>query len=334
MQARGKGSPFPILRSRDPEGARDALSRAYKPHEMACADGARGFDFLHMSARIPQGSFNILRYGAEVQISPGSLGDFYMLELPLSGGVTLSGERGPIARSGPDTALFIPPGLQFTSVWSTGCVQMMLKLRSSEVLARWQAALGDPAAGLPQAQPEIDLTTPQGWRVRQMMALLKSEAERAVSGQADLLSETPLAGAVLDTVIAYLRDIHGPSLDPGYPKVLPARLKRCLAVIEDGLAGQVSVGMLAAAAGGSERSLFDLFAAFLNTTPMAHVQDRRLARARLRLLAGEGPVSHVTLAVGLHHPGRFSQAYFRKYGEKPSETLAAAIHKPQVLSTR
>ena len=332
MIAQGKGPPYPILRSRDRESARDALSRAYKPHEMTCAEGARGFDFLHMSARIPQGSFNILRYGAEVQISPGALNDFYMLELPLSGGVTLSGARGPIARSGPDTALFIPPGLQFTSVWGPGCVQMMLKLRSAEVLARWQAAVGDPTAGLPQAPPEIDLTTPQGWRVRQMMALLKAEAERAVSGQVDLLSATPLAGAVLDTVIAYLRDIHGQSLDPRHPKVLPARLKRCLAVIEDGLEHNLSVGMLAVAAGGSERSLFDLFSAFLDTTPMAHVQDRRLARARRRLLAGDGRVAEVAAAVGLHHPGRFSQAYFRKYGEKPSETLAAAIDKPQGLS--
>lgn len=332
MHAQGKGSPFPILRSRDPEGARDALSRAYKPHQMTCADGARGFDFLHMSARIPQGSFNILRYGAEVQISPGALGDFYMLELPLTGGVTLSGERGPIARSRPDTALFIPPGLRFTSVWAPGCVQMTLKLRSAEVLARWQSAVGDATACLPQAPPEIDLTTPQGWRIRQMMALLKTEAERAASGQVDLLSATPLAGAVLDTVIAYLRDIHGPTLDPRHPKVLPARLKRCLAVIEDGLGRHLSVGMLAAAAGGSERSLFDLFAAFLDTTPMAHVQDRRLAHARRKLLSGDGPVAQVAAAVGLHHPGRFSQAYFRKYGEKPSETLAAAIRKLQALS--
>ena len=86
------------------------------------------------------------------------------------------------------------------------------------------------------------------------------------------------------------------------------------------------------AAGGSERSLFDLFAAFLDTTPMAYVHARRLAWARRRLLAGDGPIAKVAADAGLHHPGRFSQSYFGTYGEKPSETLADAVHKLQDLS--
>ncbi len=319
------GSPFPVLRSRDPDGAREALGRIYKPHLLTLgSDRAAGFDFLHMSAPIPQGSFNILRYGAEVEVDPGSFGDFYMLELPLAGGVTLTGARGTIAQSGPDAALFIPPGLAFTSRWEPGTIQLMLKLKASDVRARWQAVLGNPTAGLPEAPPRIDLATPQGWRVRQMMGLLKAEAERAVQTQSDLLSATPLSGAVLDTVIAYLRDTHGPSVDPTQPRVLPARLKRCLALIETHLASDLAVPMMSAVAGCSERSLFHLFAAFLDTTPMAFVQDQRLARARLLLLTGGSTAAGAAASVGWHHPGRFAAAYARKYGEKPSDTLRGA----------
>jgi AraC-like DNA-binding protein len=322
---------FSTLRSTDEGQARSRLEVDYTRHQMTCEAGPVGFDFLHMSARIPQGSFNILRYGCEVEIRPEAFGDFYMLEMPLTGGVTLSGEAQ--ARSGQDVALFIPPNLQFTSVWQPGTVQVMLKLRAGEVLRRWQQAQGDVTAGLPEAPPEIDLTSPQGWRIREMLGLLRAEAMRAARDNIDLLSTTPLAGALLDTVIAWMQDVHGRRLDPGRSTPLPARLKRVIALVESRLAEDLTVAEMAATAGVSERSVFNLFASFLDTTPMAYVADRRLARSRQLLVASGWTAAGAARAAGISHVGRFGQAYRRKFGELPSDTARqAAVRRAQALS--
>ena len=329
------GAVFDTLQSRDPQRALARLSSDYTRHRMQAE--AKGFDFLHMSARIPQGSFNILRYGAAVEIRPDPFADFYMLEMPLSGGVDLSGEdlgkRPVTASSGRDVALLIPPNLRFTSVWRPGTVQVMLKLRAAEVLSRWQTRVGDPTAALPEAPPVIDLTSPQGWRIREMLGLLRAEAMRAAEENIDLLSTTPLSGALLDTVVAYLKDMHGKRLEPAGATPLPAPLRRVLVLVEQRLACDLTVAEMAAAAGVSERSVFNLFASFLDTTPMAHVADRRLARARALLVQGGWTAAAAARASGIAHVGRFGQAYRRRFGEMPSETARqAAVRNPQGLS--
>jgi AraC-like DNA-binding protein len=318
----GRSTPgaavFDTLRSRDPQRALARLSGDYTRHRMQAA--SKGFDFVHMSARIPQGSFNILRYGAEVEIRPDPFVDFYMLEMPVAGGVDLVGEGpGAIrASSGKDVALLIPPNLRFTSVWRPGTVQVMLKLRAGELLSRWQARLGDPSAGLPEVPPVLDLTSPQGWRIREMLGLLRTEAMRAAEANLDLLSTTPLSGALLDTVVAYLKDVHSRRDAAATP--LPAALRRVMQLIDQRLAGDLTVAEMAAAAGVSERSVFNLFASFLGTTPMAHVAECRLANARALLLRGGWSAAAAARASGIAHAGRFGQAYRRKFGEMPSET--------------
>lgn len=58
-------------------------------------------------------------------------------------------------------------------------------------------------------------------------------------------------------------------------------------------------------------------------TPRGVLNRIRLEKARARLLASDGDAQVTTVAVdsGLFHLGRFSQAYARAFGEKPSETL-------------
>lgn len=74
-------------------------------------------------------------------------------------------------------------------------------------------------------------------------------------------------------------------------------------------------------------SLRSLQLAFAEThdglTPRDVLNRIRLEKARARLLAADGDAQVTTVAMdsGLFHLGRFSQAYARAFGEKPSETL-------------
>ncbi|MFC7541093.1 helix-turn-helix domain-containing protein [Siccirubricoccus deserti] len=86
-----------------------------------------------------------------------------------------------------------------------------------------------------------------------------------------------------------------------------------------------SLSYLAEAAGVSPRTLQRHFARLLGLSPHAAVQQLRLAAARQTLRSGEvASVLEATLRHGFEHPGRFSIAYSRTFGEAPSATLRAA----------
>jgi AraC-like DNA-binding protein len=83
---------------------------------------------------------------------------------------------------------------------------------------------------------------------------------------------------------------------------------------------------LVAIAGVSARSLQLGFRAAQGMSPMAYVQQRRLARAREDLLRADPgtTIAEVARRLGFSAAGRFSLAYRRCFGETPSQTLARA----------
>lgn len=278
------------------------------------------FDFAHMAAPVPEGSFNILRYGGAVEITPEPFADFFMLELPLSAGVVLERREGATIQSDRETALFLPPHVRFSSTWRAGCLQLMLRVRSAAVLRRWQFLIGDPMATLPRVPPKIDLKRPEGWRIRGLMRLMRQEFDLAVTARTGRMTATTLSAALIDAVLTYYRDkVENAGLAEAH-RVLPAQLRRCVKYIEDNLSGDLSVPRLVAQTGCSERTLFNQFQHFLGTTPRAHVEQRRLRYSRTLLLTGTFSVADAARQAGFSHMGRFARLYRECYGEAPSQT--------------
>jgi len=82
---------------------------------------------------------------------------------------------------------------------------------------------------------------------------------------------------------------------------------------------------IAAAAQLHPRSLQQQMHDHLGSSPSAYVRGVRLDRARLDLLAakpGEALVSEIAKRWNFGNLGRFSNAYFARFGEYPRDTLA------------
>lgn len=307
------------FQTNDPYKAQSILSEKYKPHQMRRLD-SDPFDFAHMSAQVPGGSFNILKYGGAVEITPDPFDDFFMLELPLASGVDIESVGRPSVKSDENTALFLPPHVRFSSNWRAQCLQLMLKVESAEVLRRWQQLTGDPDAQLPRVHPEIDLKSTDGWRVQQLMMLLQKEFELAVQTKTDRLFQSPLSTAVIDAVLCYYRNSQGNHRIGGTHAILPTQLRQCVAYIEQNLAGNLSMPQLLAQTNYSERTLFNQFNQFLGLTPKGYVQQQRLRNSRRMLLSGDVTVADAAKQSGFAHMGRFSSLYRKRYGENPSQT--------------
>ena len=102
-----------------------------------------------------------------------------------------------------------------------------------------------------------------------------------------------------------------------------ARMDALIDYIDSRLAAPVVLADLARAARVSVRTLNELCRRHHGVTPMELLRNRRLdaVRARLRLQP-EMSVTETALALGFGHPGRFSQYYFERFGELPSQTQA------------
>lgn len=87
----------------------------------------------------------------------------------------------------------------------------------------------------------------------------------------------------------------------------------------------VTTTTIAEAVGVGVRALQSAFRAELGTTPNEYVREVRLDRVREALLRSDPTVTtvrSVALTWGFAHHGRFSQAYARRFGELPRDTLA------------
>jgi AraC-like DNA-binding protein len=97
----------------------------------------------------------------------------------------------------------------------------------------------------------------------------------------------------------------------------------------------ISIAAVARELGLSLRSLQAAFHAAMGVGPKARLTHIRLERARASLLMAEPEeqVTAIALDCGFTHLSRFAEAYFRTYGERPSETLARKRRLPD-LSAR
>ncbi|HEX7327679.1 MAG TPA: helix-turn-helix domain-containing protein [Casimicrobiaceae bacterium] len=107
---------------------------------------------------------------------------------------------------------------------------------------------------------------------------------------------------------------------------LPAGLARALDWLDAHPDEPFDLSRLAFEAGVRPRTLEMQFRRDLESTPLGWVRRMRLARTRRELLAARAPASVTTIALdnGFRELGRFAGHYRKRFGERPSETLAVA----------
>ncbi|GAA3263014.1 helix-turn-helix transcriptional regulator [Nonomuraea helvata] len=106
----------------------------------------------------------------------------------------------------------------------------------------------------------------------------------------------------------------------------PQMLRRALAFIDEHADMPMGIAEIATAARVSARALQYAFRRHLNTTPLGHLRQVRLARAHDELKISD-PAATTVAAIGARwgffHPGRFALSYRAAYGCAPSDTLHA-----------
>lgn len=113
----------------------------------------------------------------------------------------------------------------------------------------------------------------------------------------------------------------GASPDPARVRAsLPARrLARVLEYVEAHAADDIRVSDLAGLVALSPVQFTRLFTQAVGASPMQHVIERRLERARALLARDDLPISQIALEAGFGTHARFAEAFRKRFGQTPSQ---------------
>ena len=315
----------PLFRSACLDEASQFL--ASKDHRVALSRPSRGFEVRLNGLYLPDLYLGYLSYGeAEVTAASGSSHTEYWLHLPLDRPLTARSGAEELGADPRNGLLLAPSQRSWRLTTQPGSARIQLALERAVLVRVLEALLGDSLAGPLEFEPSISLNAGHGHAIARYVML----AIRDLEDPDAVLSEPATLAAFRDFVVTALLmgqpHNHGLKLRRLDRRLAPRDVKRADAFIREHLHLPIGIADIAQAAGVPGRTLFKHFRDFRGVSPMRHLRDLRLARARQGLLhpREETDVTRTAQACGFSHMGRFSADYRRVYGESPSLTLATA----------
>jgi len=289
------------------------------------ADDAPALDARINAVYLPHMVLGYLAYGREIVLKAAPERTDYWLQFTARGRFDVAVAHESI-RCDARTAAVLSPGGENVIRPAAGNGRLALSISRDAVVRALAALLGRPVTGPISFAPRLGLD--QGYA--------RGIARHVRAAVEDLEEDEPLLrGAVSQTafeqfVITALlvSHPHGYSAELRRPAKRPApqTVRRAVDYIEANLTAPVTLEDVVRAAGVAGRVLFRHFRQATGESPMAYLRNARFQRVRdaLRRARADDRIVDIAALWGFDHIGRFSVEYRRRFGEKPSETKAAA----------
>lgn len=320
---------YPVIASSDLDEVRGQVASVFCEHRLSVVGKSQ-----HLSTQMyfrpgPRAGYGRMSYGAAVDIDPGSLDNFFLLQFPLQGGETIFAEGQPV-ESTSNLATIVSPAVEFRMRHGKNTEKLFIRLDRQALEREFVQLSGAALKGSLKFLPGIPLDTPQGQALHRYVCWLMQEASDGSLLDHPLVAaqlESTLMAAVLDTLA------HNQN-NPLRQSSAPA--PRFVRLAEEYMAQHahepISASDISRYVNVSTRSLFAGFRKYRDTTPMAHLRTLRLEKAHADLSApssSDDSVTSIALRWGFSHLGQFAAAYRRSYGETPSCTLRRAGGSPR-----
>jgi AraC-like DNA-binding protein len=315
-------SRYAAVDTRLPDDAREAIGRIFCPHFLNPLERKpTTFHARHHTVEQADYSVNFVAYGATVEIDPGELSRFFLLQLPLKGAATVRcGTMATDAKAG-IRASILSPTLPTRMEWKEGCEKLIILIHREALEAQFESLTHEQSRSI-EFETGVDLTSPVGRALSQHAQLMLATAENSEAlpeaykiSLRDGLTTLLLTGLQSNKSTAFSR--------PPAPAD-PLAVRKAQEFMEAHAERPISMSEIAANSGVSLRTLQDAYRKARNMPLSQGLADLRLARFRSRLLARNGSqsVADAAYTVGLGHLGRAAALYRQRYGETPSATLS------------
>ena len=305
----------PQVRALDLAAAHGHVTQHFGHHQISKTTRDEAVQFAHRHARLGDVSFNILTYGADVDVHVDWTDrPYFLMMVPLVGQAEIL-QAGRRSEVGPGSFVIIDPREQFDLHLDAGQSNLTVAI-AADTLKRAFAARDD------------------GHRQRLSFSHEAQRIEAAGSvlvrftdflcGELDLMQTCGMDPQVAGSLEAsFLHLFLQATLEPeiAQQRAVPRSVRIAQRYMLAHLKEVVSAEQVARAAGVSQRTLRMHFAEACGTSPGRWLLDQRLLEARRDLERGGTSVTEVALRYAFGNVGRFSQAYRQVFGEYPSRTL-------------
>lgn len=312
-----------LFASSDLDEARAIVAEKFCDHHLDINGDKDRFHASHNRVEGRKLSINVISYGADVQIMPGALGSFYLVQIPIQGGAKVENGAGAI-HSSTRMGSILNPHRETRMRWRTGCTQLLLQIDANALHSQAEEMTGFALTGPVSFDTGLDARNPA---VSQWMSQLHTCALLADKHALFCDTRHHTQAMVEDQLITGLL-LAQPSCVSALlaRKETPAQnrhVRRAKQVIRAQLGETLTLTDVAQAVGVTPRSLQLGFRAETGLSPMQYLRQERLHYARhlLRNASDGDRVGDISLRAGFPHFGRFSTAYRQAFGESPSQTL-------------
>lgn len=309
----------------DVDEAAEQIGRIFCPHGLQPLDSrGDGFYARHNCAAFDGFSINYVAYGGSVEIDPGCLERFFLVQIPLAGSAKIRVGAREFETSPASKASLLSPTVPTRMVWN-GCAQLILLLDRRMVEQR-AAALAGCATGEVEFDPVIDLETADARSLCASMSELMQLAERrGPGGQLSAVASANWRETLLSHVLNGQR--HGLSESirtfSGQAERLPRTLRLARDYLEAAACQPLDLAQLASSAGVGIRALQLGFRRHFGVSISEMLLDIRLANLHALLCRARpgASVTDIAFDLGFTHLSRMAGSYRAKFGELPSATL-------------
>jgi AraC-like DNA-binding protein len=311
---------FPLIRARTVREASERIGRIFSPHRLELRNGACGLDVHHNQVRMRDVSLNVLSYGADVVIDPGERGDFYMVQLPLSGHAQLVSGKDEV-QVDPQVLSVLQPCVRSRMQWSGDCSMILVQVPRAVVDRRALEWGQGPNPRFALSRPRQDPEVAAWWQ-----AALDLTRNLDRFGQQWL--RHPAAYAAMEEFLlsAFMSMLSESGRAPGTDRAEERCLRRAKEYIHAHLDQALTLGEIARHACASPRTVEAAFKRCGEPAPLAYARRHRLqaVHAALKAAGRDGRsvnVTDVALEHGFVHMGRFAAQFREMFGCTPSEVL-------------
>ena len=132
-----------LFASRDLEETRAQVGRVMKPHDLGVVGRSQRIDARMHHVSLGDVALSRLRYGADVDIRPGPLEDFFLVQMPLVGHAHIESGSEHVA-SGPELASVLSPTEATAMRWGADNDQIMVRIARPLMERTLASQLGHP----------------------------------------------------------------------------------------------------------------------------------------------------------------------------------------------
>lgn len=314
-----------LCNSTDVDEVRETVGGRFCDHRLERSSARGGFDARFNHAQGEAMGLAYLRYGGDVEIEPGCLDNFYLLQVPIRGYSEVLNGKDHVQTS-VGTASMLNPTRPTWMRMVGDCRKIMVQIDRSALHSMVERYLGLHLEHAVVFDSLVSFKAPalRQWNDHLTTCVHAADAG-ALFGNANpgtqMLVEEQL---ILDFVQAQSSNVRH-FFDMPQPEMMPRQLRLARDYLHNMVAEPIVIADVADAAGVTARSLQLSFKRQFGISPLHYLRKLRLDLAHYELLnAAPGkPVSEIAYQVGFSHLGRFSIAYRKRFGEKPSETLSS-----------